>query len=113
MSVPLYVVGFQLKVWINIEDHESDAFARMLVSCAQTITANEKDTDAGINVKYSDDNFLQGSSEIVSCFRHWTADRILYQIKIQNDFETEIDSNFIFYFDLRYQKNPLNHKHWN
>ena len=89
INVPIWVIkGF--KQCDRQHDHDqnfkNDTFSRPPVISAQCIIGTEKHPDSGIFLKYNDDDYSQGYSQIKEAFRALSKDNIPKPYISDNDF---------------------------
>ena len=78
MNVPIWIIiGFQLRDRQDSQNLNNDTFYRLPVVSAQCVIGTEKYPDAGILIKYDDDDYSQGYHQIKEAFRALTKDDFL------------------------------------
>ena len=111
MNVPIWIIiGFQQQDRQDSQNLNNDTFCRLPVVSAQCVTGTEKYPDAGILLKYDDDDYAQGNHQIKEAFKALTKDDILQPYISEEEFRTSnlraADVGYNLYvFDVRYQKN--------
>ena len=111
MNVPVWIIiGFQQQDRQDSQDLNIDTFCRLPVVSAQCVIGTEKYPDAGILLKYDDDDYSQGYHQSKEAFRALTKDDILQPYISEEDFRTSnvraADVGYNLYvFDMRYQNN--------
>ena len=109
INVPIWtVVGFQQSDWQHDQNLNNDTFYGPPVISTQCINGTEKYPDSASLLKYNDDDYSQGYSQIKEDFRALSKDDILKPYIFDNDFRSTNNGNNISYnlyvFDIRYQK---------
>ena len=107
MNVPLWIfVGFQQQDRQDSQNLNNDTFCGLPVVIAQCVIGTEKYPDAGILLKYDDDDYSEGYHQNKEAFKALPKDDILQPYISEEDFRT---SNVrAADFDIRYQKNFTN-----
>ena len=111
MNVPIWtIIGLQQRDRQDSKSFNNDTFCRLPVVIAQCIIGTEKHPEAGISLKYDDDEYSQGYAQIKEAFRALTTDKIVEPYISDDDFRSSNvradDVGFNLYvFDIRYQKN--------
>ena len=78
MNVPIWVIiGFQQRNRQDSQNLYKDTFCRLPVISCQCIIGTEKNPDAGILLKYDDDDYSQGYHQNKEAFKALTKDAML------------------------------------
>ena len=111
MKVPIWlIIDFQQQGSQDSQNLNDDTFCRLPVGSAQCVIETEKYPDAGILLKFDDDDYSQGYHQIKEAFKALTKDDILQPYKSEEDFVSsnarvdDVGYN-LYVFDIRYQKN--------
>ena len=87
INVPIWIIiGFQQQDRQASQNLNNDTFCRLPVVSAQCIIGTEKYPDAGILLKYDDDDYSQGYHQIKEAFKALTKDDILQPYISEEDF---------------------------
>ena len=111
MNVSIWIIiGCQQRDTQNSQNLNNDTFCRLPVTSAQCIIGTGKYPDAGILLKYDDDDYSQGYHQIKETFRASTKDNFHKPNIYDHDFRSSSlradGVGYKFYlFVLRYMKN--------
>ena len=111
MNVPIWIIiGFQQQDRQDSQNLNNDTFCRIAVVGAHCVIGTENYPDAGILLKYSEDDYSQGYHRIKEASKALTKDDILQPYISEEDFRSsnaaanDVGYN-LYVFDIRYQKN--------
>ena len=77
MKAPIWIVfGFQRRDRQGTQNSNTDTFCKLPVLQSQCKIGTEKFPDAGVLLKYDDDDYSQGYGQIKETFRALTKDDI-------------------------------------
>ena len=111
MNVPIWIIiAFWQRTLQDSQNLNMDTFCRLPVVSAKAVIGTEKDPEAGILLKYDDDEYNQGYTQTNETFRALTKHDIFQPYISDQDFISSFvradDVGYNLYvFDIRYHQN--------